>query len=328
MLNIVFMGTPDFAKKSLEAIYNKKHNIIAVFTVADKPGGRGMKLTYSPVKEYSLEKNFKIYQPEKLRGNEEIINTIKSLNPDIICVVAYGMILPKELLDIPKYGCINVHPSLLPKYRGSSPIQTAIINGDRKTGVTTMYIDEQMDSGDIILQKEVDIGDEETAGELWDRLSEIGAKLLIETLDKIEKDAAPRIKQGENFTLAPMLDKGISKIDWTNKTAMEIKNLVRGLNPTMGTYSYLNGRKLKFWKIDVLAQKDFIEKYQEFIEYDYKLSDVEPGTIIYVDKKAGLYIKAKDGIIKVLEVQAENAKKMSIQDFLRGNKMQVGDVFV
>ena len=202
----------------------------------------------------------------------------------------------------------------------------AIINGDEKTGVTTMYLDTQMDSGDIILQEEADIGDDETAGELWDRLSGIGARLLTQTLDKIENGTAPRKKQGKNYTIAPMLSKEISKIDWENKTAAQIKNLVRGLNPTMGTYSYLNGKKIKFWKVDVINTKKFMEKYKEFIEYDYRLEDIESGTIIYIDKKEGLYIKAKDGIVKVLELQAENAKKMSIQDFLRGNKMQIGDM--
>jgi len=184
-----------------------------------------------------------------------------------------------------------------------------------------------MDSGDIILQEETAIGDDETAGELWNRLSEIGADLLIETLDKIENSTVLRIEQEDNYTIAPMLDKEISKVDWDNKNAIEIKNLVRGLNPTMGTCSYLNSKKLKFWKVDVICIKDFMTKYKEFIEYDYKLKDVEAGTIIYIDGKEGLYIKAKDEIIKVLEIQAENAKKMSIQDFLRGNKLQAGDVF-
>ena len=202
----------------------------------------------------------------------------------------------------------------------------AIINGDKKTGVTTMYMDAGMDSGDIILQEEVDIGDNETAGELWDRLSSIGADLLAKTLDKIESNTAKKIKQGEGFTLAPMLDKEMSKIDWENKTATQIKNIVRGLNPTMGAYAYLNGKKLKFWRVDIISTKEFIGKYEEFIEYDNKLEDVEAGTIIYIDGKDGLYIKAKDEIIKIIEIQAENAKRMSIQDFLRGNKMQVGDV--
>ena len=247
-MKIIFMGTPDFAKESLEALYNAGHEIIGVVTNPDKPKGRGMKMVASPVKEFSIIKNIPVYQPLKIRKNEVFINEIKKLNPDVICVVAYGKILPKEILEIPAKGCINVHGSLLPKYRGAAPIQWAVLNGDKKTGITTMYMDEGMDTGDMILKQEVEIGEDETTGELWDRLSKIGGKLLIETLKQIESGTAPRIKQGEDFTLAPMLDKQIAKIDWENKTATEIKNLVRGLNPIMGAYSHIHGKKIKFWK--------------------------------------------------------------------------------
>ena len=171
MLNVVFMGTPDFAKESLEAIYNKGYNIIGVVTNVDKPKGRGMKMMQSSVKEFAIEKNLKVYQPEKVKNNVEFINELKELNPDIICVVAYGKILPKEILDIPQLGCINVHGSLLPKYRGAAPIQWAVLNGDKVTGVTTMYMSEGMDTGDMILKKEINIGDDETTGELWARMS-------------------------------------------------------------------------------------------------------------------------------------------------------------
>ena len=176
MMNILFMGTPDFAQKSLEAIYNKGYNIIGVVTNPDKPKGRGMKMQISPVKEFAINNDIKIYQPIKIRKNQEFIEEIKSLNPDLICVVAYGKILPKEILDIPKYGCINVHGSLLPQYRGAAPIQWAILNGDKKTGITTMFMDEGMDTGDMLLKEEVIIGDNETTGELWERLSIIGRK--------------------------------------------------------------------------------------------------------------------------------------------------------
>ena len=174
MLNILFMGTPDFAKESLESIYNAEHNILGVVTNPDKPKGRGMKMAFSPVKEFAISKNIKIYQPLKIRKNEEFIEEIKNLNPDLICVVAYGKILPKEILDIPKYGCINVHASILPKYRGAAPIQWAVINGDKTTGVTTMFMDEGMDTGDILLKEETVISDNETTGELWEKLSKIG----------------------------------------------------------------------------------------------------------------------------------------------------------
>ena len=214
MLNILFMGTPDFARDSLEAVYNAGHNILGVVTNPDRPKGRGMKLVASPVKEFAIEKNLKVFQPEKIKKNEEFISQIKDMNPDVICVVAYGKILPKEILDIPKLGCINVHGSLLPKYRGAAPIQWAVLNGDKKTGITTMYMDIGMDTGDMILKQEVEIGEDETTGELWDKLSKIGGELLVETLKQIENGTAPREKQGEDFSVAPMLNKEMAKIDW------------------------------------------------------------------------------------------------------------------
>ena len=174
MLNILFLGTPDFAKESLESIYNAGHNILGVVTNPDKPKGRGMKMAFSPVKEFAISKNINVYQPIKVRKNEEFIEEIKKINPDLICVVAYGKILPKEILEIPKYGCINVHASILPKYRGAAPIQWAVINGDKTTGVTTMFMDEGMDTGDILLKEETAISDDETTGELWEKLSKIG----------------------------------------------------------------------------------------------------------------------------------------------------------
>ena len=327
MLKIVFMGTPDFARDSLEAICNAGYEVPAVVTVPDKPKGRGMKLIPCEVKKYAIENNIEVYQPEKLRGNKEIVKILKDINPDVICVVAYGKIIPKEILEIPKYGCVNVHPSLLPKYRGSAPIQWAILNGDKETGVTTMYLDEGMDSGDIILQTETKINKDETSGELWDRLSKIGAELLVETLERIENKTAPRTKQNDDFTLAPMLEKSQAKIDWENKTAQEIKNLVRGLNPIMGAYAILNEKKIKFWKVDSLTIDQFIDKYPEFKEYDYRFAEIDPGTVLYVDKKEALYIMAKDGILKILEMQGENAKRMPAPEFLRGNKIEVVDKF-
>ena len=327
MLKIVFMGTPDFARDSLEAICNAGYEVPAVVTVPDKPKGRGMKLIPCEVKEYAIENNIEVYQPEKLRDNKEIVKILKDINPDVICVVAYGKIIPKEILEIPKYGCVNVHPSLLPKYRGSAPIQWAILNGDKETGVTTMYLDEGMDSGDIILQTETKINKDETSGELWDRLSKIGAGLLVETLERIENKTAPRTKQNDDFTLAPMLEKSQAKIDWENKTAQEIKNLVRGLNPIMGAYAILNEKKIKFWKVDSLTIDQFIDKYPEFKEYDYRFAEIDPGTVLYVDKKEALYVMAKDGILKILEMQGENAKRMPAPEFLRGNKIEVVDKF-
>ena len=312
------MGTPDFAQASLSALYDAKYDIIGVVTNPDKPKGRGMKLIASPVKEFAMEKGLKIYQPNKIKNNEEIIEEIKKLNPDVICVVAYGKILPKEIISIPKLGCINVHGSLLPQYRGAAPIQWAVLNGDKKTGVTTMYMDEGMDTGDMILKQEVDIGEEETTGELWERLAKIGANLLVETLKQIEKGIAPRQKQGEDFSLAPMLNKEMSKINWSTKTAQEIKNLVRGLNPIMGAYTFLNGKKIKFWKVDVATEDDIMVENLNFIRN---------GTVLVSDVRDGIFVKTKEGILKVLEIQGENARKMTIQEYLRGNSIQEFDVF-
>ena len=317
-MRVLFMGTPDFAEESLKNLVEAKYDIIGVVTNPDKPKGRGMKMVASPVKEYALEKGLKIYQPEKVRKNTEFIEEIKGLNPDVICVVAYGKILPKEILEIPKLGCINVHGSLLPKYRGAAPIQWAVLNGDEVTGITTMYMDEGMDTGDMILKQEVEIGEDETTGELWDRLSKIGGELLVKTLKEIEKGIAPRQKQGEEFTLAPMLSKDMAKIDWNKKTAQEIKNLVRGLNPIMGAYTFLNGKKIKFWKVDLAKKDEIIAENLDFLKN---------GAVLLADSKDGLYIKAKEGIIKVLEIQGENAKKMPIQDYLRGNPINEFEVF-
>lgn len=314
MLRVLFMGTPDFARDSLEAIYNAGHSVLAVVTNPDKPKGRGMKMIAPPVKEFAIEHNLKVYQPEKVKGNEEFIQEIKDMNPDLICVVAYGKILPKEILDIPPYGCINVHGSLLPKYRGAAPIQWAVLNGDKATGVTTMYMDVGMDTGDMILKEEVEIQDNETTGELWDRLSEIGGELLVKTVKQIEEKTAPRTPQGNDYTMAPMLSKEMSKIDWSTKTSNEIKNLVRGLNPIMGAYTMYQGKKIKFWKVDIVDENT--------VELNKALS----GQILVANDKDGLYIKTIDGVIKVLEIQGENAKRMNICDFLRGNRMEVGEM--
>ena len=385
-MKIVFMGTPDFAKESLEAVYNSKNEVLAVVTNPDKPKGRGMKMIASPVKEFALEKNLKIYQPTKVRNNTEFIEEIKALNPDLLCVVAYGKILPKELLDIPKYGAINVHGSLLPEYRGAAPIQWAVLNGDKRTGITTMFMDIGMDTGDMILKEETEIGEDETTGELWDRLSKIGAKLLVKTIEKIEqakeqieqeedknkqektksvtnnnlksnncenmnnnlseknettqndycktnneilekvKKIVGAEKQGENYTLAPMIEKEMAKIDW-NKKSKEIKNLVRGLNPIMGAYSFLNDKKIKFWKIDIMPIEELEKIFPEIKEYESRMKKLEPGTIAFADNKKGIFIKTGDGFIKVLELQGENAKKMDYKNFLNGNKLQAGEIF-
>jgi len=321
------MGTPDFAKESLQSIYEAGHKIKLVITNQDKPKGRGMKLTPSPVKEFALEKNLLLEQPSYIKNNKELIQKIKQIDPDVICVVAYGKILPKELLDIPKKGAINVHGSLLPKYRGAAPIQWAIINGEKTTGITTMCMNEKMDEGDILLKEEVVIEENENLGELWKRLSKIGGKLLVKTLYELENGTLVPIPQKGEATYAPMLDREMSKIDWENKTANEIKNLVRGLNPIMGVYTFLRQDKIKFWNVEVVTEKEFVDRFQEFEEYKERLSKIAAGTVLYVNEKSGLYIRAKKDIISVIEIQGPNAKKMSIQEYLRGNKIKAVDIF-
>lgn len=311
MLSILFMGTPDFANESLQALYNANYNIIGVVTNPDKPKGRGMKMIPSPVKEFALENKIPVYQPLKIKNNTEFIEEVKALNPDVICVVAYGKILPKEILDIPRLGCINVHGSLLPKYRGAAPIQWTVINGEKITGITTMYMDVGMDTGDIILKEEVNIGEDETTGELWDKLSKVGGKLLVDTISLIEKGKAPRKKQGEDFSLAPMLKKEISEIDWENQSAKQIKDLIRGLNPIMGAYTIVNEKKIKIWKADICKNEEIERDIDKFSN----------GEIVLADAKKGLFFKAKDAVLEAIEIQAENSKRMLAKDYLRGNKI-------
>ena len=309
-MKIVFMGTPDFAMESLKALDKANYDVLSVVTNPDRPKGRGMKLIASPVKQYAEDRGMKIYQPKKVKGNTEFIEELKRQNPDVICVVAYGKILPKEILDIPEKGCINVHGSLLPKYRGAAPIQWAVLNGDKITGITTMFMDIGMDTGDMILKKKVEIGEDETTGELWERLADLGGKTLVQTLELIEKGNAKRIKQSDDFSMAPMLDKKMAKIDFKKQNSTQIKNLVRGLNPIMGAYCYISGKKVKFWKV------------QKHTNIENMIS----GTVIESDPKKGLFIKTIDGMIEVLEIQGENAKKMPISDFLRGNHIEKGCV--
>ncbi len=327
MLKIVFMGTPDIAKLALAKIYEAGHEILAVVTTPDTQKGRGMKFIPSPVKEYALEKGFTIYQQEKIRKNEEFINNIRNLKPDIICVVAYGKILPKAILEIPKLGCVNIHPSLLPKYRGPAPIQWAVLNGDKQTGVSIMYLNEGMDTGDIILQEEMEIGEEETTGELWQRASEKGSELIVEALKQIETGNATRTEQKGEATMAPMLEKEMSRINWEEQTTQQIYNLIRGLNPIMGAYSMLEGKKIKFWRAKKILNNEAVQDFPELQDYLYKLKEVMPGTVIFSDSKKGLYIKTKDGILKAIEIQPENSKKMNACDYLRGNSIEIGKYF-
>ncbi len=304
-MNIIFMGTPDFAVESLKKIYENGHNVLAVVSQPDRPSGRGMKLKPTPVKEYAESKSLKIYQPEKVRKNIDFIELLKSLKPDVIVVVAYGQILPEEILNIPKYGCINVHGSLLPKYRGSAPIQWSIINGEEKTGITTMYMDKGMDTGDMILKEEVIITDDDTFGTLYEKLKKVGGKLILQTLEKVSEEMAPRQKQPEDFSLAPMIEKNMCRIDW-NKSAREVRNLIRGLNPMPGAYTSLDDKIYKIWMCEIVNEEQTNEL---------------PGTIICATVRDGLCVATGKGVISITEIQAPNSKRMSIKDYLRGNKI-------
>lgn len=305
-MRIVFMGTPEFAQASLQKLIETGHNIVGVFTQPDKPKGRGYKLVAPPVKELALEHNIPVYQPEKMKDGTAL-SILKELNPDLIAVVAYGRILPKDILELPKYGCINVHGSLLPKYRGAGPIQWSVIDGEPVTGVTTMYMGEGLDTGDMILKEEVVLDEKETGGSLFDRLSGVGAKLCVRTLKAIEDGTAIYTKQDHAAaTKTTLIKKQFGIIDW-NKPAAEIECLIRGLNPWPSAYTYLNGKTLKIW---AAAVKD-------------ETSDKEPGELTEVTKHS-VGVQTGDGILMLEEVQLEGKKRMSADAFLRGNALSEG----
>lgn len=310
-MNIVFMGTPDFAVESLKKIYESGHNILAVVSQPDRPSGRNMKLMPTPVKEYAESKNIKVYQPEKIRKDEELYETLKSLKPDVIVVVAFGQILPQKILDIPKYGSVNVHGSLLPKYRGAAPIQWAIISGEKVTGITTMYMDAGMDTGDMIQKAEVKIEDDDNFGTLYEKMKVKGGELIVQTLEKIADGVAPRVKQPDDFTLAPMIEKTLGNIDWNNNSE-DIRNLVRGLNPIPGAYTNIEGQKMKIWRVEFSN----MEKTDEML----------PGMVIKADKKEGLLISTKDGILDIAEIQLPNSKRMLAKEYLNGHDITVNAI--
>lgn len=318
-LKIVFMGTPEFAANSLRKLVESGYNVIGCFTKPDKQSGRGMKFKYSEVKEYALNNNIPVYQPQKVKNNTEVLDILNELSPDVIVVVAYGKILPKEILELPKYGCINVHGSLLPNHRGSAPIQWSIINGDKITGITTMFMDVGMDTGDMLLKEETQILDEDNFETLHDKLKEIGANLLIKTLEELKAGKLNRIKQPEEGTIAPMINKDMTKIDF-NKDSREIFNFIRGLSPFPGTYmEQNNGLKYKVYKSKIVTEKEL-----ENIVID---ENTVSGQVVYISK-SNLYIKCSDGFIGILEIQPENGKRMDISAFIAGNKLKVGDMFV
>lgn len=304
-MRIVFMGTPDFASASLKKLIDEKFDVVGVFTQPDKPKGRGMELCASPVKELALENGLPVFQPVKMRDGTALAQ-IKALEPDILVVVAYGRILPDDILAVPKYGAINVHGSLLPKYRGAAPIQWAVLNGDKITGVTTMYLASEMDTGDIIYTAETEIGEYETSGELFDRLKDMGAELLVKTLRDIDAGTAPRAPQDHSkASYVTMLDKSICPIDW-NKTPREVLKHIYGLQPWPVATMELEGKTVRV----------FAAKYT-----DGKTEKV-PGAVVSTDK-GGLEIACADGeTLLITELQAPGKKRMGAEDYLRGHQIK------
>lgn len=305
-MKVIYMGTPDFAAVILEKIIEEGHEVIAVVTQPDKPKGRGKELSSPPVKELALQHGITVYQPVKVR-DEEFVNKVRELEPEIIVVAAFGQLLPQALLDIPPYGCINVHGSLLPKYRGASPIQYSIINGETVTGITIMYMEVKMDAGDIILQEQITINEEETGGSLHDRLALLGASLLIKAIELIKDNKATRIKQDDSLaTHVRMIDKEMGNIDFT-LPAVRIERLIRGLNPWPSAFTFINNKTLKIWKATVSEAK----------------KEADPGEIVELYKD-GIAVMTGEDVLVIRELQLEGKKRMTAEAFLRGYNISVG----
>ncbi len=302
-MRIVFMGTPDFAVPSLQALIDAGHDVCAVYTQPDKPQGRKQILTAPPVKTLALEHDIPVFQPNTLKNEDEQAR-LRELAPEVIIVVAYGKLLPKAVLDIPPHGCINVHGSLLPRWRGAAPIQWAVIAGDEMAGVTTMQMAEGLDTGDMLLTYETKVGEKETAGELFDRLAQSGAELLTQTLVKLD-EITPRPQDDAQSCYAHMLDKQMAVIDWS-KSAHEIDCLIRGLNPWPIALTTLSGDRLKVFAAEKAAGRG------------------EPGTVLEADPKKGLTVACGEGALKLTEIQLVGGKRMKATDFLRGHAIEVG----
>ena len=307
-MKIIFMGTPDFSVGTLEALIAAGHEVVLAVTQPDKPKGRGKEMQFTPVKECAMQYQIPVYQPKRVR-EPECVEELRKYDADIMVVVAFGQILPKEILDMTPYGCVNVHASLLPKYRGAAPIQWALIDGEKVTGVTTMQMNEGLDTGDMLLKTEVVIEDKETGGSLHDKLAEAGAKLCVETLTALQQGAVTPIPQGETTTsYAKMLDKQLGSIDW-KKSAFEIERLIRGLNPWPSAYTNWEDKVMKIWDAEVVAND----------------TDAMPGTITKVEKDA-FYVQAGTGMIKVCELQIPGKKRMDAGAFLRGYQIKEGEI--
>ncbi|MEF9946098.1 MAG: methionyl-tRNA formyltransferase [Lachnospiraceae bacterium] len=304
-MKIIFMGTPDFSVGTLEALLAAGHEVVLAVTQPDKPKGRGKEMQFTPVKEMALRHHIPVYQPKKIR-EADCVAELKKYPADVMVVIAFGQILPKEILELTPYGCINVHASLLPKYRGAAPIQWSIIEGETVTGVTTMQMDEGLDTGDMILKAEVPITETETGGTLHDKLAKAGAGLCVETLEQLLNKTAIKTAQPETTTAyAKMLDKQLGKIDW-NQSAVRIERLIRGLNPWPSAYTIWNEKVMKLWQVCVLSDTD---------------TKAEPGTIVKVDKE-GFFVQTGEGQVKVLTLQLPGKKRMDADAFLRGYQVK------
>ena len=309
-MRVIFMGTPDFSVGTLEALVEAGHDVCLAVTQPDKPKGRGKEMQFTPVKETAVRHNIPVYQPKKIR-DPQCVEELEKYHADVMVVVAFGQILPKSILEMTPYGCINVHASLLPKYRGAAPIQWSIIEGETVTGVTTMQMDEGLDTGDMIMKKEVSITEDETGESLHDKLAEAGAKLCVETLAALENKTAKFEKQGESPTAyAKMLTKDLGNINW-NEPAVRIERLVRGLNSWPSAYTHWNGKVLKIWKAKAEGNGS---------------GEAAPGTVTAVGK-TDLTVQTGDGVLRVLEVQLPGKKRMDTGAFLRGNKVEPGVLF-
>lgn len=307
-MKVVFMGTPDFAVPTLRALC-EKHQVVAVVSQPDKPKGRGKKLQPTPVKMAAMEYNLPVYQPERIK-DQEFIKTLKTFEADIFVVVAYGQILPEEILNIPPMGCVNVHGSLLPKYRGAAPIQMAIVNGEEKTGVTIMYMEKGLDSGDMILKKEIPIDKNDTYGTLHDKMCIVGAKALLEALELMEKGEVNPQKQEDSLsTYAPRIEKGNAQLVW-ERPSYQIINTIRGFNPVPGAFSFYKDEMVKIWSAVP------VDGYNG-----------KPGEIVDVDLKKGIVVKTGDSAVLITELQFKGGKKMPTIDYLRGHNIEKGEFF-
>ena len=308
-MKLVYMGTPDFAVPPLTALVEAGHEVAAVVTQPDRPKGRGKTVLMTPVKEKALSYGIPVYQPARVKKDEEFLKTLREINPDAIVVAAFGQILPKEILELPKYGCVNIHASLLPKYRGAAPIQWAVIDGEKESGITTMMMDVGLDTGDMLDRTVIPLAEDETGGSLFEKLSRAGGPLILKTLEALENGTAVRTKQPEEgATYAGMLDKSLGNIDWT-QSAAKIERLIRGLNPWPSAYTGYKGKTMKLWAADVL------EGTFEGV----------PGEIIKVEKERFL-VRTGDGALAVKELQLEGKKRMDAASFLRGFSLEEGEI--